>query len=261
MQQICEFCDSIIKDTDEVCPHCGAPNPHVVRVSNGLPKTIEELKAYAAAHNWPLKEMRVFIGEDFREARAFGIFEKNGIYTVYKNKSDGTRAVRYQGKDEAYAVNELYEKIHSEITKQKQNNASKRAGSRPPKGKKPLGFWIGIVIAAIIILVNIVDSCVNSGNPRQGYYTYQDQPYYYQSGTWYGLNGGSWIPITPDSELTEHYSDYSGNSYSDSDFSRFEDSGYYHESNDTYDSDWDSNDNWDSGDSWDSGGVDWDSDW
>lgn len=51
MQQICEYCDSIIKDTDESCPNCGAPNHHVVRTAAGVPKTIEELRAYAAAHN------------------------------------------------------------------------------------------------------------------------------------------------------------------------------------------------------------------
>ena len=46
--------------------------------------------------------MRFFIGEDFREARAFGIYKAGeNRFVVYKNKSDGSRAVRYDGPDEA----------------------------------------------------------------------------------------------------------------------------------------------------------------
>ena len=42
------------------------------------------------------------------------------MYTiiVYKNKSDGSRAIRYQGLDEAYAVNEIYLKLQVEMQKQ-----------------------------------------------------------------------------------------------------------------------------------------------
>ena len=41
------------------------------------------------------------------------------FFIVYKNKADGTRAVRYKGTDEAYAVNELYLKLKDEILNQK----------------------------------------------------------------------------------------------------------------------------------------------
>ena len=79
------------------------------------PKTIEELKAFCAEKGMPLEQMRFYIGEDFPEPRAFGIFQdENGEFVVYKNKADGTRSVRYHGTDEAYAVNELYEKLKSE---------------------------------------------------------------------------------------------------------------------------------------------------
>ena len=49
-----------------------------------------------------------FLGQDIREPRAFGIYQDaDGLFVVYKNKANGERAVRYRGRDEAYAVNEL----------------------------------------------------------------------------------------------------------------------------------------------------------
>ena len=50
------------------------------------PKTIEELKAFCAEKGMPLEQMRFYIGEDFPEPRAFGIFQdENGEFVVYKN--------------------------------------------------------------------------------------------------------------------------------------------------------------------------------
>lgn len=119
MKITCDYCGNFISDTDELCPFCGAPNAHLVRSASGVPKTIEELRAFAESHNLPLDKMRVFIGEDYKSPKAFGIFKKpNGDFVVYKNKADGSRAVRYEGKDEAYAVNELYQKMKSEISLQ-----------------------------------------------------------------------------------------------------------------------------------------------
>ena len=71
--------------------------------------------------NLPLEEMRTFIGEDYKGAKAFGIYkdETDGTFVVYKNKEDGTRAVRYKGSDEAYAVNELYQKMKERVAVQK----------------------------------------------------------------------------------------------------------------------------------------------
>lgn len=42
---------------------------------------------------------------------------------VYKNKNGGERVVRYRGTDEAYAVNELYQRLKIEIANQKSRNA------------------------------------------------------------------------------------------------------------------------------------------
>ena len=84
--------------------------------------------------NLPLEEMRTFIGEDYKGAKAFGIYkdETDGTFVVYKNKEDGTRAVRYKGSDEAYAVNELYQKMKERVATQKAHQQPKAA--KPASG-------------------------------------------------------------------------------------------------------------------------------
>ena len=81
-----------------------------------IPQTIEELKAFCAEKGMPLEKMRFFIGENIQQPKAFGIYrDENDRFVVYKNKADGSRAVRYSGPDEAYAVSELYLKLKSEV--------------------------------------------------------------------------------------------------------------------------------------------------
>lgn len=87
MKRKCDYCGGFIDDTDEVCPHCGGVNDHVMRSADGVPKTIEELKAFCRAKNLPLEKMRFYIGEDFRQPKAFGIYKDgDGDFVVYKNK-------------------------------------------------------------------------------------------------------------------------------------------------------------------------------
>ena len=105
----CPFCNQLVEQDEQVCPHCGG--------ENRTPKTIEELLAYCEKREMPFHRMRFFIGEDFREPCAFGIYRDGDKFIVYKNKSDGSRAIRYSGPDEAYAVNELYQKILDECHK------------------------------------------------------------------------------------------------------------------------------------------------
>ncbi len=119
----CEYCGAMIEDSEDKCPNCGAPNVNVRRTTEHTPKTIEELKAWYEARKLPPYETtRFFIGIDYKEPRAFGIYRDGSEFVVYKNKGDGTRAVRYRGTDEAYAVNELYLKLKSEILNQKAKN-------------------------------------------------------------------------------------------------------------------------------------------
>ena len=122
MQLKCDYCGNYLSDTDERCPSCMAPNEHLKRQGNEVPQTIDELKIWYQEHNLPPEDVtRFFIGKDLKVPKAFGIYydTRTGNYVVYKNKDTGERAVRYEGKDEAYAVNELYLKLKEEIIKQK----------------------------------------------------------------------------------------------------------------------------------------------
>ena len=108
----CQYCNAYIDDTNTICPTCGAPNPGVVRTVSTQPLTIEQLQSWYAEHHLPPYEVtRFFIGVDCREARAFGIYREGSNFVVYKNKSDGSRAIRYKGTDEAYAVNEIFQRF------------------------------------------------------------------------------------------------------------------------------------------------------
>ena len=122
----CEFCGAFIDETAEKCPNCGAVNVNYKRFTDATPKTIEELQSWYAARKLPPEKVtRFFIGKDVREPKAFGIYKNGSDVIVYKNKADGSRAIRYQGKDEAYGVNEIYMKLKSEILDQKSRSVKR----------------------------------------------------------------------------------------------------------------------------------------
>ena len=89
-------------------------------------RSIEELKQKCAEKNMPLEKMRFFIGENRKEPKCFGVYldESTGNWVVYKNKADGTRAVRYEGPDEARAAQEIWTKIGDEVKHRKDMHAS-----------------------------------------------------------------------------------------------------------------------------------------
>ena len=276
----CDWCGSWINDFDQVCPNCGGVNNNYNRHANGVPQTIEELKAWAKEMNLPLKEMRTFIGEDYKGAKAFGIYkdETDGTFVVYKNKEDGTRAVRYKGTDEAYAVNELYQKMKERVAVQKAHQQPKAAkpasgasvAAQQRQSEKNLSkalFPICLITIVAVIILSVVFALIGESGPDTGYYTYGGRSYYYYE-DWYEWENDSWqyAPYESwmDSDYESYYDSYSYDSGSD--YEDFEDSSYYTPSDDSSDDDdswdddsWDSG--WDSGDSWDSGYDDWGSDW
>lgn len=252
----------MIEETVESCPHCGAPLSGANRTASEQPRTIEELKNWYVAHHLPPEEItRFFIGKNITEPKAFGIYKNDvGDCVVYKNKSTGERAIRYQGADEAYAVNELYQRLKAEIADQK--------GNRPTQVQQPLvnnkkkqrkGCLICILIfLAICILAVILDN-----SSPNGYYNYQGTQYYHQGNSWYYYDedADDWfVSSSMDNEITsDNADDYRYYDHSGKDF---ESSSWYDAGSNNDDSSWDSDSNWDSGsDSWDSGGSDWDSDW
>ena len=75
----CYHCGEPLSKKDKVCPRCGADV-----TTPQIPKTIYELRWFCARHNMPLAQMRFFLGEDYREPRAFGIYQDDdGDFIVY----------------------------------------------------------------------------------------------------------------------------------------------------------------------------------
>lgn len=258
MKVKCEYCNSFIDDSEEKCSSCGAPNNNYKRVGNYVPKTIQELELWYKNHNLPPYEItRFFIGIDYKEPRAFGIYKDNntGKFVVYKNKDTGERKIRYEGSDEKYAVNELYLKLKEEILNQKTLNANKQKVS-----SKLSIIYNFIAIFFFILFLLILFSFVFFGT-NVGYYNINGNEYYY-NGVWYVYTNNDWEATDePDysGSLDSYYdgSDYNGSSsYTD-----IRDSDVYDPSWDSNSDDWDSDSSWDSSDSWDSGGTDWGSDW
>ena len=260
----CEYCSEIINDYDEYCPNCKKANVHYKKVSSDQknPETIDELKQWYIDRNLPPENTtRFFIGTNYQGAKAFGIYkdEETGEFIVYKNKSDGSRAVRYRGKNEQYAVNEIYLKLREEISNQKRNNGHTTYDPKTQKYYHTTNFTgakLVINIVLVILIMEIIMGIISFFLPQRGYYLYNDDYYYYQNGSWYEYsNYNGWqnaiIPI----DLKKNYRDYYQSSYYDSYYNidNFEYSGYYEEPSSSSD--------WDSSDSWDSGSTDWDSDW
>jgi hypothetical protein len=125
----CPYCGALVRSDQQNCPGCGAANELYVTVRSTpdlTPGTIEELQDYCSAHKVPLSQLRFFIGENRPEPRVFGIYRDGGNIVVYKNKSDGSRSIGYQGPDEERAVTMLYRKLLE--TGSKQNLLSAQTG-------------------------------------------------------------------------------------------------------------------------------------
>lgn len=269
----CEYCDSWINDFDKVCKNCGGTNANFKRQANGTPATIEELKEWALKKNLPLKDMRTYIGENYKGAKAFGIYkdEKTGNFIVYKNKADGSRSVRYEGPDEAYAVNELYQKMKERIAEQKQHMTQKNSKNTRKTAKNQKGvIRLVVTLYIIFVVVIVLFSCIRRiGRADTGYYNYGNSVYYHSShNNWYIWQNDDWYGTTVPDELNDNYESYyesAGYTY-DVEYGDFSTSDSYQDeldsysdSDDDWDSDWDSS--WDSSDSWDSSWDSWDSDW
>lgn len=276
MEVKCEYCGSMIPATAEKCPNCGGTNENMQRSVSGTPRTIEELKSWYAAMNLPPEDVtRFYIGKNVKQARAIGIYKDREEFVVYKNKADGTRAVRYRGKDEAYAVNEVYLKLKSEILNQKSRNVGKGGkGYAQPSGNimnQIIRFIMKRPYILLFVLFILISACNNMQHRNDGYYLYNNNTYYNYGNSWYYYN----TDYNDYFETTEPYFDgsrddyYQGSySYDGTDYD-FKDSSAWDsikDSDDDWfssDSDWssDSDYGWDSGSDWDWGGSDWDSDW
>ena len=215
----CNYCGSEFDETLEKCPNCGASNANVKRSVIDQPKTIEELKEWYSDKKLPPYETtRFFIGIDYKGPRAFGIYkdENSGKCVVYKNKDTGVRAIRYEGTDEAYAVNELFMRLKQEILQQKARNIEngnvpqtkeeaetqaylqfKKEYEYAAKRRKTIfGGVIVLVIACLVFGIFSYKAYMSKLYVYPGYYEYSDNTYYHLEGS--DLVG--WLTYDPESE-------------------------------------------------------------
>ena len=255
----CKFCGGVVRSDERKCPQCGAENENFVADTSRsvfLPKTIPELQEYCAERGMPLLRMRFFIGEDFREPRAFGIYQDGEDFVVYKNKSDGSRAIRYRGPDEAYAVNELFQKLLEECHNRgiyPDGKPDSRSGASLGKRKSQNGkSWLAIILA---FLLGLGLTFAFSDHHRKGYYQVNEKVYYHIGSDWYGYNGSDWYE-TNEPHLIDYDADYLSDSFSSGwGVSNFSNSSAYQDYQDRHSSSSSDYDSWDSSD------TDWDSDW
>lgn len=197
MQIKCDYCGNVFQDTMPTCPHCGGTNARVTRTAKDQPLTIEELQQWYKSKGLPPYETtRFFIGQNVQYARAFGIYRNGRNVVVYKNKADGTRAVRYEGEDEAYAVNELFQRLKQEILQQKAHSGSSgnnggNGGGRRGGQLKSLLTLFAILFGCQLAVGGIFGAFlfINSDNIYEpGYYRNLGHYYYYDedNNRWFG---------------------------------------------------------------------------
>lgn len=300
MKITCEYCGSLFDDTLEKCPNCGGTNRNVRRSTVDQPTTIEELKQWYVDRGLPPYETtRFFIGENHQGPRAFGIYKDGDNFIVYKNKDNGSRAVRYEGTDEAYAVNELFQRLKQEIVEQKLHQANNHSASgeqaernqeevrqMQKQGRKNILRRIikAIVIcyAAYLILAGAFGLIYARTHVtiKDGYYQYDNTTYYHDTYNskdyWYVYDDDNddWskanrydVPGDLRNRNSENFYDSPTwdpkSQYSDfsDELAEYQENYTSSYSGDSWYNDDSSSYDWGSNDSWDSGSTDWGSDW
>ena len=206
--------------------------------------SIQDIKNLAEKHNIPLTEMRFFVGENYTEPKAFGIYEENGEFIVYKNKDNGQRAIRYQGTDEAEAAQTKLRQKNADWWQHQEDLAenneyvkeyTKEINKRYPKTTKihqllkaaynsfmkdwEYYLWLLFIFYLLVAAVYNIHLYYehykeienNHPNISSGYYVNNDDLYYYNYPTWYIWNSGSWDRY----EYNYLVDDYSDWTYSD----------------------------------------------
>ncbi|MBR1558640.1 MAG: zinc-ribbon domain-containing protein [Clostridia bacterium] len=261
-KHFCPNCGAALAPEQSFCPNCGtalavATDYHPE--TGAAPRTIEELRLYCEYHHMPLEKMRFFVGVDYKQPRAFGIYRDGGRYVVYKNKDNGSRAVRYDGPDEAYAVNELYAKLLDECHKRNiwPGGKPKEVAEREKKSKRNFVILVVVLALAFAVFSFLAVRHENRVHAHDGYYRFNDDALYYRYGDdwYYDDYYYDWV-IWNSIPYDDYESYYIGSDYDDgwgySDFAYSDAWESIQDENRTSSSDYDS---------WDSGGTDWSSDW
>ena len=222
------------------------------------------------------EKTRFFVDQDYDGPKAY-VIKRNGIgeFEVYKRKADGSKAVRYQGSDEAYAVNEFYQKFLEEVRKRPEfakkllgeySRSNTRGTDQVDKLKR--SFYTAIAYAAIMLsLLGGVSYIKNTYNKfvhrKDGYYQTVDNTYYRLGRKMYYYDRllDDWYFYGYFSDFDDYYDDWEYYDYYDdhAEYDNFEKTQYYEDwEEEDSDSGWSDSDSWDS---WDSDFSDWDSDW
>ena len=256
------------------------------------PKTMKELEDEFNAIRIPQQITRFCINENKKEPKWFGIYQDdNGNFIVYKNKADGSRFVRYKGKNEEEAVGIYYDKFVKEVNFRRKKSNRKEIEStkdmaRPgEKDEEPIieelekkvdphtfrildntiSFIFDIVerhyivkaILFIIVFGGFLIINTDIGEKRTYYRNPDTYEVYYEQAQeeWFWCNEytNSWEKIKI-REVPENVIEVSGMPANDcGDFSG---SKYYRSPNRHNNNDDDDDDSW-----WSSSDDDWDSDW
>lgn len=280
----CPHCGALILPNEKFCSQCGAPltgaadtagaantgeqTPANAAVAGSSgwqpgtrPRTIEQLQDFCAYNEMPLERMRFFVGEDYKEARAFGIYQEDRRFVVYKNRSDGSRVVRYDGPDEAYAVGELYDKLLDECHRRDIWPDGKPADlEKRRKSEKRRRIAIAVVVVLLVGTLGYIFYRIGAKmHAYDGYYRFESPGIYYCYGDdWYYSDDSDWVRT--DDVPYDNYDDradyYIGDTYDSSwGYSDFEQSQAWAQIQE------ESRTSSDDYNSWDSGDTDWDSDW
>ena len=260
-------------------------------------RTIEDLLNAADKYQMPLEKMRFFINQDCKEPSCFGLYQaEDGDFVVYKNKSNGQRAVRYKGPNEKKAVNEIWDKITEEVKlrqkrddwmehvqnmnndevyreeyldkvnkKQRRRRASSTIGNIFTKMVKYglVLYYLFIIAALVFSIFRFARSSYlkHSSRPSEGYgyYTYDDDLYYYHYPYWYTYDNDSWTyyDYTPGMDLDDFI--YQGTEYNSS-FDQYGSGDEFVTFDDYYETISQDSDNDGSYDYW-SNDDDWSNDW
>jgi len=201
----CEYCNELIPDNEIKCPNCGADYSQAVQVKQSSPQTIDELLLWYKTNNLPpFEKTRFFIGINYQQPRAFGIYKEGEEFVVYKNKNDGTRAIRYRGGNESFAVNEIYLKL-LEILHQNNytinNNVKKNKNNAENKQNSLWGFIKGffkfyMIFILLITCFSQIGSLINryqeSRKVNSGYYVSKNNEVLYNERYCYHVKGYHW---------------------------------------------------------------------
>lgn len=260
MTDRCPNCGAMIMASDKFCPQCGQPisDEGSQWQPGDTPETIGQLSAFCAYHGMPLEKMRFFVGQDYRQPRAFGIYQDGDQFVVYKNKDDGSRAVRYHGPDEAYAVHELYEKLLDECHKRNiwPGGKPQEQIKREKKARRLLILTIAATVLVTALVAFFIIHAEKKAHSHDGYYRFDDAGLYYLYGSSWYYDDSDWVAVDH-MAYDEGYSDYYlGSEYDSSwgysDFERSSEWQQIQEESRTSSDDYDS---------WDAGDTDWSSDW